>query len=82
VLYFVLTPLFEWPRLFELPTALLEYLGLLQGDCPPPPPQGCYTYMIMIIKMIEIYTAAQPGEPMHTLHRKNRTARPTYVFIV
>jgi len=27
----------------------------------PPAPQGCYTYMIMIIKMIEIYNiAAQP----------------------
>jgi len=57
---FVINYLFDYvPRLFELPTALLEYLDLLQRDCPPL--QGCYTYMIMIIKMIEIYnTAAQP----------------------
>jgi len=69
--------LFDVPHLFELPTALLEYLNLLQGGCSPPAPQGCYTYMIMIIKMIEIYNIApQPyisGEPMHTtskqLHR-------------
>jgi len=46
------------PRLFELPTALLEYLDLSQGDCSPPTPPGCYTYMIMIIKMIEIYNIA------------------------
>jgi len=46
------------PHLFELPTALLEYLDLLQGDCSPSAPQGCCTYMI---KMIEIYNiAAQP----------------------
>jgi len=38
-----------------VPTALLEYLNLLQGGCSPPAPQCCYTYMIMIIKMIEIY---------------------------
>jgi len=40
---------------FKLPTALLEYLDLLRGDCSPAP-QGCYTYMIMI----EIYIAARP----------------------
>jgi len=26
------------PHLFELPTALLEYLNLLQGGCSPQPP--------------------------------------------
>jgi len=46
------------PRLFELPTALLEYLDLLQGGCSPSTPLGCYTYMIMITKMIEIYNIA------------------------
>jgi len=50
------------PRLFELPTVLLKYLrrsftGELQSPCPP----GCYTYMIVITKMIETYNiAAQP----------------------
>jgi len=63
--------------LFEVLTALLEYLDLLQGGCSPPAPPGCYTYMIMIIKMIEIYNiAGQFYEPM----RNNRTARLTYVF--
>jgi len=63
---FVINSVFVWllfcvPHLLELPTALLEYLDLLLGDCSPPAPQGCYTYMIMIIKMIEIYNiAAQP----------------------
>jgi len=48
-------------------------------------PQGCYTYMIMIIKMIEIYIAAHPYYCWRTHAHyivKNRTARPTYVFIV
>jgi len=48
------------PRLFELPTALLEYINLLQGDCPPPPPFGLLHLHNYVIKMIEIYTAAQP----------------------
>jgi len=44
-----------------LPTALLEYLDLLQRGCSSRAPPGCYAYMIMIIKMIEIYNiAAQP----------------------
>jgi len=34
--------------LLELPTALLDYLDLLQGDCSPPAPQGRYIYMIAI----------------------------------
>jgi len=52
--------LFCVPRLFELLTALLKYLDLLQGAAAPCPPD-CYTYMIMIIKMIEIYNiATQP----------------------
>jgi len=37
-------------------TALLEYLDLLQGGYSPPAPPG--SYMIMIIKMIEIYNIA------------------------
>jgi len=58
------------PRLFELLTALLEYLNLFQGDCSPPAPQGCYTYMIM--KMIEIYnTAIIAGESMHTTSKQS-----------
>jgi len=44
--------LFCVPHLFELPTALIKYLDLLQV---PPTPLGRYTYMIMIIKIIEIY---------------------------
>jgi len=61
------------PRLFELPTALLGYLDLLQGKCSPSALQGCYTYMI--IKMTEIYNiAAQPCEPMHTTLKQSQRA--------
>jgi len=58
------------PHLFELPTALLEYLDLLQVDCSPPAPQGCYTYMI--IKMIEVYITALiiAGETMDTTSKQ------------
>jgi len=56
--------------IFHWEPYLLEYLDLLQGDYSPPAPQGCYTYMIMIIKMIEIYIVAQPGEPMHTTSKQ------------
>jgi len=45
--------------LFDYYSVCLVYssyrLLLLQGDYSPPAPQGCYTYTIMIIKMIEIY---------------------------
>jgi len=56
------------PLLFELPTTLLEYLDLLQGSFSLPVPQGCYTYMIVITKMIEIYNiAAQPTYCIETI---------------
>jgi len=60
--------------------SIIEYLNILQGAEPPAPP-GCYTYMIMIIIMIEIHNIAHSfiiaGEPM----RNNRNTRPTYVFL-
>jgi len=66
------------PHLFELPTALLEYLNLLQGGCSPRAPLSCYTYMIMIIKMIEIYKiAAQPAYCIETIAPHTPL---TYVF--
>ena len=59
------------PNLFELPAALLEYLDLLQGDCSPPAPQGCYAYII--IKMIEIYNIVViiAGDSMHTTSKQS-----------
>jgi len=50
------------PRLFELPTALLEYLTGLQS----PTFWGCYTYMIVIMKYTIYRTALLliiAGEP-------------------
>jgi len=60
------------PHLFELATdCSIRVSRFSQGDCSPPAPQCCYTYMIMIIKMIEI--AARPYYYWHTtskqLHR-------------
>jgi len=46
---------------------------------------GCYTYMIVIIKMIEIYNiAAQPYYCWWTMHTASKQSycTPTYVFIV
>jgi len=79
--------LFCMPCLFELPTALLEYLDFLwgggaleyldffTGGCSPP---GCYTYMIMIIKMIEIYNiAAQSYYCWWTMHTASKQSHCT-----
>jgi len=44
---------------------------------------GCYTYMIMIIKMIEIYNiAAQPYycEPMHTTSKQLHRAPHLHIY--
>jgi len=68
-------------RLFELPTALLEYLDLLQGGGVAVPlpfgllhPYDCdyEIYSIALLLLVNPFI----------LHRNNRTARPTYVFIV
>jgi len=65
------------PRLFELPTALLEYLDLLQGDRSPLPLRVTTpTYMFMIIKMIEIYNIAAQPYYCCILHQNNCTAHP------
>jgi len=41
--------------------------------CSPPAPPDCYTYMIMIIKMIEMYNiAAQPYNCWWTLHTASK----------
>jgi len=51
------------PRLFELPTALLEYLDLLWGVAVPCSP-GCYTYMMVIMKYtIQQHSLIIAGEP-------------------
>jgi len=69
------------PRLLELPTALVEYLDLLQGHCSPPAmPLGCYTRWLWNIQYngTAILLMVNP----FMLHRNNRTACPTYVLIV
>jgi len=51
------------PRLFELPTALLEYLDLLQRGCNPLP----LTYMIMF-KIIVKYTISYYWRRTHAYY--------------
>jgi len=70
------------PPLFELPTALLEYLNLLQGVAVPLPSglldlYDC-DYEIYNIVAQPYYTA---GEPIHAASKQSHQ-HPTYVFII
>jgi len=66
--------------LFELLTALLEYLDLLQRGCSPP--------AFRVIWDLWLWNIQYSGTALlllvnpFILHRNNRTARPTYVLIV
>jgi len=65
------------PRLFGLPTALLEYLDLLQRGCSP------LTLRVATPIWLWLWNIQYSGTALLLLvHRNNRTARPTYVFIV
>jgi len=64
---------------------LYQSISIFYRGAAAPCPPGCYTYMIMIIKMIEIYNiAAQPYYCwwIHAYCIEIITPRPTYIFIV
>jgi len=68
--------------LFELPTALLEYFDIDRGAAAPLP-LGCYVYDFDMIEIKYSCTAlllllVNPCIP----HKNNRTACPTYIFII
>jgi len=74
--------LFCVPCLFELPTALLEYLDLLQRGCSPPALQVATPIWLWLWNIQYNGTAILLLVNPFILHRNNCTARPTYVFIV
>jgi len=71
------------PCLFELPTALLEYLDLLRGLQSP-------AFRVATPIWLWLWNIQYSAQPYYWLflvnpfiqYRNNRTARPTYVFIV
>jgi len=72
------------PRLFELLTALLEYLDLLQGDCSPPPSGLLHLYDCDYYNDWNIQysgTALLLLVNPCILHRNNRTTQPISYLI-
>jgi len=65
--------------LFELPTALLEYLDLLQGGCSPPALRVAAPIWLWLWNIQ--YSLIITGEPIH-IASKQLHACPTYVFII
>jgi len=70
------------PCLFELPTALLEYLDLLQGCCSPPAFRVATPIWLWLWNIQYSGTALLLLVNPFILHQNNYIVCPTYVFIV